>query len=103
MIATALRTDLTPPTFRGLPNEPKDAINGFALDCMSQFKLGYYFVVQAIHDRRYPLVDAERGVVWAHVVFDQGTVKSGVLSDGRPYTFRGSSIDPRAFWSPRRS
>lgn len=68
-------------------NEPKDAINGFAMDCMSQFKLGYYFVVQAIHDRRYPLVDAERGVVWAHVVFDQGTVKSGVLSDGRPYTF----------------
>ena len=69
------------------PNEPKDAINGFALDCMSQFKLGYYFVVQAIHDRRYPLVDAERGIVWAHVVFDQGTVKSGILSDGRPYTF----------------
>jgi hypothetical protein len=68
-------------------NEPKDAINGFAMDCLSQFKLGYYFVVQAIHDRRYPLVDAERGVVWAHVVFDQGTVKSGVLSDGRPYTF----------------
>ncbi len=69
------------------PNEPKDAINGFALDCMSQFKLGYYFVVQAIHHRRYPLVDAERGVVLANVVFDQGTVKSGILSDGRPYTF----------------
>lgn len=71
------------------PNEPKDAINGFALDCMSQFKLGFYFVVQAIHGRRYPLVDAERGVVWAHCVFDQGTVNSGVLSDGRPYSFRG--------------
>lgn len=71
------------------PNEPKDAINGFALDCMSQFKLGYYFVVQSIHDRRYPLVDAERGVVWSHAVFDQGTVNSGILSDGRPYTFRG--------------
>src|SRR5579863_4846329 len=71
------------------PNEPKDAINGFALDCMSQFKLGYYFVVQNIHERRFPLVDAERGVVWANVVFDQGTVNSGVLSDGRPYTFRG--------------
>ncbi len=37
------------------PDEPKDAINGFALDCMSQFKLGYYFVVQSIHHRRYPL------------------------------------------------
>jgi hypothetical protein len=70
-------------------NEPPDAINGFALDCLSQFKLGYYFVVQSIHDRRYPLVDQERGVVWSHAVFDQGTVNSGVLSDGRPYTFRG--------------
>ena len=25
----------------------------------------------------------QRGVVWAHVVFDQGTVNSGVLPDGR--------------------
>ncbi|HLK49081.1 MAG TPA: hypothetical protein VKT49_13150 [Bryobacteraceae bacterium] len=71
------------------PNEPPDAINGFALDCMAQFKLGYYFVVQSIHDRRYPLVDSERGVVWTHAVFDQGTVNSGTLSDGRKYTFRG--------------
>ncbi len=72
------------------PNEPKDAINGFALDCMSQFKLGYYFVVQAIHDRRYQLVDAERGVVWAHVVFDQGTVKLG-------HSFRRPSVQiPRS-------
>lgn len=70
-------------------DEPPEAINGFALDCLSQFKLGYYFVVQSIRDRRYPLVDQERGVVWAHAVFDQGTVNSGVLSDGRPYTFRG--------------
>ena len=70
-------------------NEPPDTVNGFAMDCLSQFKLGYYFVVQNIHDRRYPVVDQERGIVWAHVVFDQGTVNSGVLSDGRPYTFRG--------------
>lgn len=70
-------------------NEPPDAVNGFALDCMSQFKLGYYFVVQSIHHRRYPLVDQERGVVWSHAVFDQGTVNSGTLSDGRKYTFRG--------------
>src|SRR5690242_7088625 len=71
------------------PNEAPDAINGFALDCLSQFKLGYYFVVQSIHHRRYPVVDAERGVVWSHAVFDQGTVNSGTLSDGRKYTFRG--------------
>ena len=70
-------------------NEPPDTINGFAMDCMSQFKLGYYFVVQRIHHRRYPLVDNERGVVWTHAVFDQGTVNSGTLSDGRPYSFKG--------------
>jgi hypothetical protein len=66
-----------------------DEVNGFSMDCMSQFKLGYYFVVQNIHHRRYPVVDAERGVVWSHVVFDQGTVNSGTLSDGRKYTFKG--------------
>ena len=61
----------------------------FAMDCLSQFKLGYYFVVQNIHGRRYPLVDAERGVVWAHAVFDQGTVNEGVLSDGTRHTLHG--------------
>jgi hypothetical protein len=71
------------------PNEPPNTINGFAMDCLSQFKLGYYFVVQNIHGRRYPVVDRERGIVWAHAVFDQGTVNKGVLSDGRPLEFKG--------------
>lgn len=61
----------------------------FGMDCLSAFKMGYYFVVQAVHSRRYPLVDAERGVVWAHAAFDQGTVNSGTLSNGQPYTYRG--------------
>jgi len=70
-------------------NLAANAIDAFAMDCMTQFKLGYYFVVQNIHGRRYPVVDQERGVVWSHGVIDQGTVNSGVLSDGRPYTFNG--------------
>ena len=68
---------------------PPDGIDGFAMDCMGQFKLGYYFVVQSIHNRRFPVVDRERGVVWTHLVIDQGTVNKGVLSDGRPYEFKG--------------
>jgi hypothetical protein len=80
-----------PPTTPPNPN-----INAFAMDCMSQFKLGYYFVVQNIHHRRYPVVDQERGIVWAHAIFDQGTVNSGILSTGERYTFpsfnRPSSI-----------
>jgi len=68
---------------------PADGIDAFAMDCMGQFKLGYYFVVQNIHERRYPVVDRERGVVWSQTVFDQGTVNKGILSDGRPYEFKG--------------
>ena len=31
----------------------------------------------------------ERGVVWAHCVFDQGTVNSGVLADGTKHSYPG--------------
>jgi hypothetical protein len=71
------------------PNEAPGTINLFSMDCLSQFKMGLYYVVQNIHQRRYPLVDAERGVVWAHVVFDQGTVNEGVLSDGTKHKYAG--------------
>ena len=48
------------------PPNAKPGINLFSMDCLSQFKMGLYYVVQNIHSRRYPLVDQERGVVWAH-------------------------------------
>jgi hypothetical protein len=51
-------------------------------------KLGYYFVVQEIHGRRYPVVDTER-IVWAHGVIDQGTVNKGTLSNGKECQFKG--------------
>ncbi len=70
-------------------NAAPGTINLFSMDCLSQFKMGLYFVVQSIHHRRYPLVDNERGVVWAHTVFDQGTVNEGVLSTGEPYKYPG--------------
>jgi hypothetical protein len=65
------------------------AISPFWFDCLTQFKMGLYYVVQNIHQRRYPLVDAERGVVWAHAIFDQGTVNSGVLADGTKHSYPG--------------
>ena len=71
------------------PNEKPGTINLFSMDCLSQFKMGLYYVVQNIHGRRYPLVDLERGVVWAHCVFDQGTVNQGVLSDGTRHSYPG--------------
>jgi hypothetical protein len=71
------------------PGGAPDSIDLFSMDCLSQFKLGIYFVVQSIHSRRYPVVDRERGIVYTHCVFDQGTVNKGILSDGRPYEFPG--------------
>lgn len=70
-------------------NAAPGAISPFWFDCMTQFKMGLYYVVQSIHHRRYPLVDAERGIVWSHAVFDQGTVNSGVLSDGTKHSYPG--------------
>lgn len=70
-------------------NEAPGTLNLFSMDCLTQFKMGLYYVVQSIHGRRYPLVDAERGVVWAHCVFDQGTVNEGVLSDGTKHRYQG--------------
>lgn len=70
-------------------NEAPGTINLFAMDCLSQFKMGLYYVVQNIHHRRYPLVDSERGVVWAHAVFDQGTVNEGTLADGTKHRYPG--------------
>ena len=80
----AATTNVPPP-----PNQKPGAISTFSYDCMTQFKMGLYYVVQSIHNRRYPLVDAERGVVWAHSVFDQGTVNSGVLADGTKHSYPG--------------
>jgi hypothetical protein len=72
-----------------VPAQPNQPAGPFQFDCMGQFQRGFYFVVQSIHHRRYPLVDAERGIVWAHAVFDQGTVNEGVLSNGEKYSYRG--------------
>jgi hypothetical protein len=77
-------TNVPPP-----PNQKPGTISTFSYDCLTQFKMGLYYVVQSIHNRRYPLVDAERGIVWAYAVFDQGTVNSGVLADGTKHSYPG--------------
>lgn len=63
---------------------PKAEFNAFALGCKAQFASGYYAVVTRIWQRRFPIVDQERGVVWANVTFDQnGTVQTIKLNNGQ--------------------
>lgn len=69
---------------------PNAAFNAFGMSCMAQFKSGYYAVVTRIWQRRFPIVDQERGVVWANVTFDQnGTVHTIKLTNGQTVTMPG--------------
>jgi hypothetical protein len=67
--------------------------------CAAQFESGYLGIVTRIHARRYPLVDEERGIVWATSIFDMnGTVRSirlttGETADMRMFAGRASSIE----------
>jgi hypothetical protein len=47
------------------------------LGCKAQFDTGFSVIVTKVRDRRYPIVDVERGLVFAQVFFDHtGTVAS---------------------------
>jgi hypothetical protein len=62
----------------------RTGFDAFALDCLSQFKSGYYRIVTRIHHRRFPVVDVERGAVYAYCIFDHaGNVHKYTLTDGR--------------------
>lgn len=62
----------------------RSGFDAFGLGCLAQFKSGYYRVVTRIHHRRFPVVDTERGVVYAYAIFDHaGTIHKYKLTDGR--------------------
>jgi hypothetical protein len=61
------------------------------LGCLAQFKTGYFKIVTRIRDRRWVIVDPERGLAFAFAFFDHaGTVKTIPLTDGEliPSTLR---------------
>ena len=64
--------------------QSQSGFDAFGLDCLSQFKSGYYRIVTNIHHRRFPVVDVERGVVYAYCIFDHaGNIHQYKLTDGR--------------------
>jgi hypothetical protein len=80
------------------PNTP-GGFNYMGLNCKRQLESGYLGIVTNVHQRRFPLVDEERGVVWANCVFDMGgTVPSirlntGETADMGQFYGRASSIE----------
>ncbi|MBO9574952.1 MAG: hypothetical protein J7494_04380 [Sphingobium sp.] len=58
--------------------------SNIAAGCEAQFKLGIYHINKRIRDRRYPIVDEERGIVVASGFFDHDNEKDKyLLTDGR--------------------
>ncbi len=58
-------------------------VNYAALGCKGQFKLGFLHVVSRIRDRRFLVVDPERGVVVAFAFFDHNAqLRSYTLTNG---------------------
>ena len=52
--------------------------------CEAQFKLGIYRINKQLRERRYPIIDVERGVVVAMNFFDHAnTFDEYKLTDGR--------------------
>ncbi len=64
------------------PSNKMSPVTGFG--CADQFKLGYYRYDDRVRDRRYPLVDQERGLVFAAMFIDHsGKLGDYKLTDGR--------------------
>jgi hypothetical protein len=61
-----------------------------AMGCKAQFSTGLYGVVTQVHHRRFPVIDEERQVVWAHAVFDHcGCKRELTMPDGRVVPIAG--------------
>lgn len=73
-----------PPAAAGAaPRPARPGPNMFALGCKQGFATGYFRIVTRIRDRRFPLVDEDKGVAFAFAFFDHaGNVHDFPLSDG---------------------
>jgi hypothetical protein len=67
-----------------------------ALEIAEQITAGHFTYIETIRDRRYPVVDPERGLVLGHVVFDHpGDLQT---ADGRtPFTHPVSAVISEVF------
>jgi hypothetical protein len=69
---------LVSPRALGRPNGPQ-------VGCLEQFRSGIFYYVTRIRDRRFVVVDSERGLAFAFAFFDNagGDSRFGTLPDGR--------------------
>ena len=63
--------------------DPKPRLLVWKLDCHAQFATHFSQFITNIRERRFPIVDEERGLVYGEVFFDHaGRMKTQTLADG---------------------
>jgi hypothetical protein len=85
-LENGIRTTHNAERFQGPPppagSPPQVNVSG--LGCAEQFKTGFFRIVTEVRGRRFPIVDVERGIVYAMGFFDHsGQVREYQLTDGR--------------------
>ncbi len=71
------------PAAGAAPAPARSGPNMLSLGCKQGFETGYFRIVTRIRDRRFPLVDEDKGVAFAFAFFDHaGNVHNFPLSDG---------------------
>jgi len=82
-IENGFRTTGVVPTGGGRDTPYLDAFR--ALNAREQFETGFFRFVTRIRERRFPVIDEARGLVFAFAFFDHdGTVRDYALADGTP-------------------
>jgi hypothetical protein len=67
------------------------------LDCRGQFETGFLGFVTRIRDRRYEVIDVERGAVFSIAAFDHdGTIRNIALTNGKNFKVPSYFSTPRS-------
>lgn len=67
------------------------------LGCKAQFDTGFSVMVSKVRDRRYPIVDVERGLVYAEVFFDHNGTVASFKMDGKDVAVPADFRRPKSF------
>jgi hypothetical protein len=83
-VENGTQTTNNPDAYKTLPQS--SAVPLLSMGCEAQFKTGYFRIVTHIRERRWMIVDRERGLAFAFAFFDHaGTVKTITLTDGSTF------------------
>jgi hypothetical protein len=67
------------------------------LGCRAQFNTGFSVIVTKVRDRRYPIVDVARGLVYAQVFFDHTGTVANFKMDGKDVAVPADYRRPKSF------